>query len=147
MSDPLVIGALKRKRGELSGEMQDLERRMKACRAALAHVDETIRLFAPDFNVKGIKPIRRVRRARYFDSGELARYVQDYMRTHPENVAGADITLAVMASKGMETGNPSLRGGIHGLVLNVLRAMAKRRLVTRTGVSQDARWHLERESD
>src|SRR5580698_8975319 len=120
MSDPLVIGALKRKRGELSGEMQDLERRMKACRAALAHVDETIRLFAPDFNVKGIKPIRRVRRARYFDSGELARYVQDYMRTHPENVAGADITLAVMASKGMETGNPSLRGGIHGLVLNVL---------------------------
>jgi hypothetical protein len=142
MSEPHVIAALKRKRGELSGDMRDLERRMKACRAALAHVDETIRIFSPGFDVKAIKPRKRVHRSRYFDRGELSRIINDYLRTHSGPIAARAITATAMEAKGMEIDNPDLRDGIQKLVVNILRAMAKRGALNRSGVGQSTLWHL-----
>jgi hypothetical protein len=51
-----AVSALARKRAELAGEIQATEVRLRELRANLAHVDATIRLFAPGYPIAQIAP-------------------------------------------------------------------------------------------
>jgi hypothetical protein len=77
MAETHVISALRAKRAEISGYIHDLEKKVKRMRANLAHIDATIRVFAPDLNPDSIPPKRRYRRSRYFAKGELFRRCLD----------------------------------------------------------------------
>ena len=46
MAESHVVSALKTKRGEIAGEIVAAERRITDLRAALVHVDATLKLFA-----------------------------------------------------------------------------------------------------
>ena len=48
MGEPCVVSALRDKRAEISGMIADLEKELSRQRADLAHLDATLRLFAPD---------------------------------------------------------------------------------------------------
>ena len=48
MADPHVVTALIAKRAEIDGEIERTEKRLRGLRDALEHIDETLRLFAPD---------------------------------------------------------------------------------------------------
>src|ERR1019366_8794902 len=80
MAETHVISALRAKRAEVSGYIHDLEKKVKRMRANLAHIDATIRVFAPDLNPDSIPPKRRYRRSRYFAKGELSRRCLDMLR-------------------------------------------------------------------
>jgi hypothetical protein len=72
MAELHVFSALKLKRAELSGHIQELERRITRQRANLANLDAPIRLFAPDMNPNTIRPKRPYwRRNRHFARDEL----------------------------------------------------------------------------
>jgi chromosome segregation and condensation protein ScpB len=142
MADSHVISALRTKRAELSGEIKELERRVKDRRAKLAHVDETIRLFDPDIDPGEIAPKRTYNRRGYFEAGELARFVQEYMRDAAGPVACSQITQAALTAKGLPTERSHVRDTIGSLVLSVLRSMAKRGAVAKVGEGSGTRWAL-----
>jgi hypothetical protein len=56
MAETHAISALRAKRAEVSGCIHDLEKKVKRMRANLAHIDATIRVFAPDLNPKASRP-------------------------------------------------------------------------------------------
>src|ERR1035441_5121762 len=56
MAEPLVIGLLSSKRAEIAGVIADLERQVAEQRAALLHLDATIRLFDPGARPETIRP-------------------------------------------------------------------------------------------
>jgi hypothetical protein len=56
MSEPHVIAALRRKRSELGGVVNQLEQRLTKQRADLAHLDATMQLFDPDIRPQEIDP-------------------------------------------------------------------------------------------
>lgn len=72
--------ALKRKRATIAGEIQAGEKRLKALREALVHLDATLRLFDPDAEPGTIPPKRVHRKSNYFDGPELARLCNDTLR-------------------------------------------------------------------
>jgi hypothetical protein len=80
MSETHVVSALRAKRAEVSGYIRELENKIKRQRANLAHIDATIRIFAPDLNPDSILPKRRYRKSRYFRHGELYRRCLDTLR-------------------------------------------------------------------
>ena len=56
MAEPHVVTALIAKRAEIDGEIERTEKQPRRLRDALEHIDETLRLFAPDAMPELIKP-------------------------------------------------------------------------------------------
>lgn len=143
MAETHVVSALRAKRAEVSGYIHDLEKKVKRMRANLAHIDATIRVFAPDLNPDSIPPKRRYRRSRYFAKGELSRRCLDMLRVAAGvPIAATEIARAAMANKGMSVDDTAQLQGVTEMVLLSLGRLRRRGAVTKTGTSRDAKWGL-----
>ena len=112
-------------------------------RANLAHIDATIKVFAPDLNPNSIPPKRRYRRSRYFAKGELFRRCLDMLRVAAGiPITAPEIAKAAMADKGMSTHDTALLGAVTEMVLLSLGRLRRRGVVVKTGTSRDAKWAL-----
>ena len=142
MVEPHVISALRLKRSEISGHIHDLEKRIARQRANLANLDATIKLFSPGANPDDIPPKRAYRRTRYFARNELSRLTQDALRTLSGPLTSAEIAAAVMQAKGMAADDVALKEIVAERALTVLRRLAERGVVVKSGTSRDAKWVL-----
>jgi len=142
MTNSHVISALRLKRAEISGHIHDLEKRIARQRANLANLDATIKLFSPGMNPDAIPSKRAYRRTRYFAHNELSRLTQDALRTASGPLTSAEIAAAVMQAKEMPPGDAAFKGIVADRALTVLRRLAKRGAVAKSGASRDAKWAL-----
>jgi len=142
MTNSHVISALRLKRAEIGGHIHDLEKRIARQRANLANLDATIKLFSPGMNPDSIPPKRAYRRTRYFARNELSRLTQDALRTAPGPLTSAEIAAAVMQEKGMTADDAAFMEIVATRALTVLRRLAKRGAVVKSGTSRDAKWAL-----
>lgn len=142
MPESAVMQALRGKRGELLGEIQDLERQAKERRSKLAHIDEAIRLFDPTIDPSKIGTRKRYQRRGYFKPGDLSRLVADYLRQHSDGATAREITVQAMKARGHDTGSPAIVSAIRDMVATVLRTMAKRGHAGRAIVGKETRWAL-----
>jgi len=143
MAETHVISALRAKRAEVSGYIHDLEKKVKRMRANLAHIDATIRVFAPDLNPDTIPPKRRYRRSHYFAKGELSRRCLDMFReANGDSITATEIAKAAMADKGMSADDTNQLAAVTEMVLLCLGRLRRRGAVAKTGTSRDAKWEL-----
>jgi hypothetical protein len=142
MTEKHVVSALRLKRAEISGHIHDLEKRIARQRANLANLDGTIKLFSPGANPDAIPPKRAYRRTRYFARNELSRLTQDALRTASGPLTSAEIAAAVMQVKGIAADDAAFKEIVAGRELTVLRRLAKRGAVVKSGTSRDAKWAL-----
>src|ERR1700736_5352277 len=112
MADPHIISALREKRAIVSGLIEKLERKLEQHRADLTHIDGVLRLFQPDRDPDEIKPKRTYRRTRYFARNELARLCMDALRNAPGLITTDEIAAQVIAAKGFEAADATLRAAI-----------------------------------
>lgn len=125
MAEPHVVSALVAKRGELAGEMQRYRRELRRLDAQLGHLDATIRLFAPDYDLSGVRPRQRRAGGRRFGQGECQRLVLETLRDAPEPLSDWQVESAVAASKGVDAQSPA-RAGLEKTTLATLRRLAKK---------------------
>jgi hypothetical protein len=78
MTDPVLSGLVKR-RAELAGEADALRGRLAQIAADLGHLDATIRLFDPDFDLAAIRP-KRARSGVDANRGATIRHALDVLR-------------------------------------------------------------------
>ena len=80
MAESHVVSALVNKRAEIAGMIARTQQQLGQFRASLAHVDATIRLFAPAMEPETI-PAKRIRHSDLlFERGDLSRLVIDKIR-------------------------------------------------------------------
>jgi hypothetical protein len=102
-----------------------------------------LRLFQPDRDPDEIKPKRTyAKRTRYFARNELARLCKDALRGAPGLITTDEIAARVIAAKGFETADTTLRAAIRDQLLTVLRAARKRGTVEQIGLGRGLRWKL-----
>jgi hypothetical protein len=142
MTDTHVVSALRLKRAEISGHIHDLEKRIARQRANLTNLDATIKLFSPGENPDAIPPKRPYRRTRYFVRNELSRLTQDALRTASWPLTSVQIAATVMQAKEMPPGDAAFKEIVAERVLTVLRRLAKRGTVVKSGTSRNAQWVL-----
>src|SRR5437660_2195302 len=142
MADPHVISALREKRAIVARLIKKLERKLEQQRADLTHIDGVLRLFQPDRDPGEIKPKRSYRRTRYFARNELARLCMDVLREASGLITTDEIAAQVIAAKGFETADTSLRAAIRDQLLTVLRAARKRETVEQVGLGRGVRWKM-----
>lgn len=141
MGEPQIVGALRDKRAELSGQITDLEKRMAQHRADLMHVDAVLRLFAPEMEIAAItpKPVRS--RTGWFKPGELSRTVLDILRVAPSPLSVREIAAEVMARRNLDAGDARTLLLLRKLVQNALSRQAME-LVERVVDGAVVRWQV-----
>jgi hypothetical protein len=123
MADPHVISALREKRAIIAGLIEKLERKLEQHRADLTHIDGVLRLFQPDRDPDEIKPKRTYRRTRYFARNEPAWLCMDALRDAQGLITTDEIAARVIAAKGFEAADSTLRASIRDQLLTVLRTV------------------------
>jgi hypothetical protein len=142
MSDSFVLSGLKRKRAQIAGFIADHERKARDWRAALVHVDATLKLFDDTLDPEIIRPKRVHRKSRYFDGPELARLIQGELR----KADGTPLTTLALFDAAIRTGDipsqPHLRVTLKERIIKYLNLKAEQGLIVRVGLSHQATWKL-----
>ena len=147
MADSYVISALREKRALVAGLIEKLERKLEQQRADLTHIDGVLRLFQPDRDPDEIRPKRTyAKRTRYFARNELARLCMDVLRDAGGLNTTDEIATQVIAAKGFEIADSTLRTAIRDQLLTVLRSARKRGTVEQIGLGRSVRWKLADEA-
>jgi hypothetical protein len=94
MAESHVISGLVAKRADLSGLVAHHRQEVARLQADLQHLDATIKLFEPDFNLKSIKSKQVRQRSQYFERGEGQRLVLESLR-----LIGQPALLSVIAQQ------------------------------------------------
>ena len=115
-----VIGALREKRAELSGTVQQIERELAQHRSNLAHLDATMRLFDPGIRPGEILPRRAQHRNAWFRPGECLRLIYDELRDASEPLSTRDLAERIISRRAIKLDDERSRDLIRHTILSSL---------------------------
>ena len=133
MAESQVVSGLVAKRGELAGEVEHHRRELQRLAEELGHVDATIRLFDPDYDLGAIRPRKRGQRTQWFGPGECQRLVLDTLRDAVEPLSGHALAQALVARKGLES-RPEGVAPVNKTTRAVLRRLVSQDVVRRASL-------------
>ena len=84
MTNSFCLSGLIEKRAELAGDIRLAEERLEQLRSDILHLDATIRIMDPAYQVDAIVPKVRRPRREWFGNGELLRLILETLRKAPE---------------------------------------------------------------
>lgn len=107
MENEHALNALLRKRAELTGLFEHHQAKARQLMIDIDSLDQTIRMFAPDIDLEDVKPKPLPpRHAAY--KGEVARIVLGTLRDAKRACSTQELTMHVMAERGMNTADKRL---------------------------------------
>lgn len=107
MSEPHVVTGLMTKRAELAGLLEHHQAKVRQLIIDLDAVDQALRIFKPDIELDDIKPKPLPpRHAAY--KGEVSRIVLATLRDAKRACTTQELTMHVMAKRGMNTADRRL---------------------------------------
>ncbi len=107
MNDPHVVTALVAKRAELAGLIEHHQAKVRQLMIDLDAIDQSLRLFKPDIELDDIRPKPLPpRHAAY--KGEVSRIVLATLRNAKRACTTQELTMHVMAERGMNTADKRL---------------------------------------
>ena len=127
MAETHVLSALIAKRAELSGQIERMQRDMRELVSAIDHIDASIRLFDPTVDLEDIKPRLPPRHSAF--RGEVSRIVLKTLRTAGKPLPVSEITLHVIAGRGLSPDDKPFARVLSRRVGACLRNLRKKGLV------------------
>ncbi len=103
MAESHVVTGLVAKRAELAGRIEKCHRELERLVADVSHLDGSIKLFAPDYKLEGIRAKTPRQRNQFFHQGECQRLVLEIFRDAKEPLSARHIAEALVARKKLET--------------------------------------------
>ena len=122
MDELALVSGLVAKRGELSGEAEHHRREFERLVQEVTHLDATIALFDPSYQVERVGRRRCLRRQQRFGSGECQRLVLEVLRDAAGPMSDRAIARRLVAHKGWDPSRGL--GPVQKTVLAVLRRLA-----------------------
>ena len=138
MAESHVLSGLVAKRSELAGEAEHCRQELQRLAAALGHLDATIRLFDPDYDLGSIRPRTRRRGQRWFGPGECQRLVLDVLRDATEPLSDQGVPVAVATHKGLQD-RPAAPATLQKTTLAVLRRLVGKGAARAAGLAGGVR--------
>lgn len=144
MSDPHVLTGLMTKRAELAGLLEHHQAEVRQLMINLDAIDQALRLFKPDIELEAIKPKPMPpRHAAY--KGEVARIVLGTLRDAKRPCSTQELTMHVMAERGMNTADKGLVKTVGKRVGSSLRHHRARGLIrSAKGLGDRIAWEVAR---
>jgi hypothetical protein len=102
MAESHVVSGLVSKRSELAGLVQHYQAEISRITGDLNHIDATIKLFAPEFDLRTLRAKEYRERNQYFKPGECSRMTLDILRENDGALTSRQIVDAVLKRKELE---------------------------------------------
>jgi hypothetical protein len=143
MAEPHVVTGLIAKRAELAGLLEHHQAMVRQLVIELDSLDQTLRLFAPDIELAEIKPKPLPpRHAAY--KGEVARIILGTLRDAQRPCSTQELTMHVMAARGMNTADKRLVKTVAKRIGACLRHHRSKGVVTSDiGLGQRMVWEIK----
>lgn len=94
-----VVSALVERRREIMRELVYLQGEARRCEEAIGHIDATIKLVDPAFNLEEVKPKKPVTWDEIFRPGEAPVLALEVLREAQKPLSTIDITKALLAKR------------------------------------------------
>lgn len=144
MENEHALSALLRKRAELTGQFEHHQAVARQLLIDIDSLDATIRLFAPDIDLTDVKPKPMPPRYAAY-KGEVARIVLGTLREAKRPCSTQELTMHVMAERGMNTADKRLVKTVTKRVGACLRHHRARGLLRNVkGLGQWLAWEIVR---
>ena len=124
MVDRYAITALKAKRAELAGELDELERERQAIKLKLVHIDQSLKLLGFNGNPAEIPSRRSYHRE--FKRGELQRLAIDIINSSSVPPNNSEIAAEIIRRNGWDVNDGDLLSSMTGKVKVVRRRRMRR---------------------
>ena len=141
MGQSLVVSGLVAKRAELVGEVEHHRQALHRLGEELGHLDATIRLFDPNYELEAVQPRKRGQRTQWFRPGECQRLVLEALRDAAQPLSGHALAQTLVARKGLESCREVLVPVNKG-AMTVLRRLVSKDVVCRSQ-QPDGTWVWE----
>ena len=102
MAESHVVSGLVSKRSELAGLVQHYQTEISRITGDLNHIDATIKLFAPEFDLRTVRTKEHRERNQYFKPGECPRMTLDILRESSDALTSRQIAADMLRRKGLE---------------------------------------------
>ena len=126
MGQTHIVSGLVTKRAEIDGQIIARLAEIKDLKRVLHHLDRTIKVFSPEFDLRTIRATRTNTRNALFAHGEAQRLVLGVMREHDEAITSRQITDSIIERKGFEV---TATAQLQKNVINVLRRLERKSVV------------------
>lgn len=129
MAESLVVSGLVSKRSEVAGQIISYQAEITRLQESLSHLDGSIKLFSPEYDLRTIKAKRTNKRNQYFVKGEAQRMTLDVMREAGRPLNSLEITAQLLERKGIEP-TEVITARIQKNVFAVIHRLEARQIVT-----------------
>lgn len=136
-----ALASLKDTRARLAGEISALKSQLEWKSEQLAHVDATIAIYEPNYDVQTIPKKRTNKRIKLFRQGELGRLIRDALRNKPPQ-GTHQIVSAILEAQGH---SEDAHKALYPRVRANLNYLEGRGAVIRNGRGKDVVWSLKLE--
>ncbi|QFY44579.1 hypothetical protein F6R98_19710 [Candidatus Methylospira mobilis] len=103
MAESHVISGLVAKRSEMAGLIQHYQAEISRISTDLNHIDATIKLFSPEFDLRTVRAKAHRERSHSFTHGERPRLILDILRESVDGLTSGEIAEAMLRLKGVES--------------------------------------------
>jgi hypothetical protein len=138
MAESQVVSGLVAKRGELVGQVEHYRRELHRLADELGHLDATIRLFDPNYDLGAVAVGKRGGRHQWFGPGECQRLVLEALRDAVEPLSGRALARALVARKELED-NRDVLAAVQKTALAVLRRLVAKGVVRSQALADGTR--------
>ena len=138
MAESQVVSGLVAKRGELVGQVEHYRRELHRLADELGHLDATIRLFDPNYDLSAVAVSKAGGRHQWFGPGECQRLVLETLRDAVEPLSGRALARALVARKGLED-NCDVLAAVQKTALAVLRRLVAKGVVRNQALADGTR--------
>ena len=128
MGQTHIISGLVTKRAEIDGKIIARLAEIKDLKQVLHHLDRTIKVFSPEFDLRTIRATRTNTRNALFAHGEAQRLVLGVMRECGEAMTSRQIADAIIERKGFEALSSTITQ-VQKDVSNTLRRLEHKEVV------------------
>ncbi len=136
MAESHIVTGLVTKRAELAGLIDHHRKEIERIGDDLRHVDATIKIFAPDMNLRTVRAKEHRQRNSYFRPGEGPRAILDALRIAGQALTTRQLTERVMTERGIEL-SPERIEAVQKTVSIMLKALLGKTLVRVVGVDKN----------
>ena len=128
MAESHVVSGLLSKREEIAGQITTIQTEIGRLQGALTHLDNTIKLFSPQYDLRTIKGKRTYTKSKNFERGEAQRMTLDVMREFKKPLCSREIVDELLERKNIE----SITANVVNLqknILTILHSLEKRNII------------------
>ena len=142
MAESHVVTGLVAKRAEITGQIEACQAELSRLQSSVAHLDYTIKLFAPEYDLRTIGGKRTHVLNQHLEHGEAQRYTLDILRATGSPMSSREVVEVLLERKGIEP-TATIITKVQKIVLGALHRMEKRGVVSASKADEGSRSQIK----